>query len=477
MENLVSTVLDTIREYRMFRRGESVVVAVSGGPDSVCLLRVMDEASGEFSLQLTVAHLDHSTRNGESTEDALFVKSLAERMGLECHLETVDVARLKPAGVSFEVAARNFRYEFLTRVAKQTGSDKVALGHTANDQAETILMRLISGTGRRGLAGIRPVTVLDDVTLVRPLIDLKRNEIMRFLESNNVAYRIDKTNLDPTCFRNKIRLELIPVLEKEYNPQVIDALLRSAAVLQEEEEYLSECAREIAGRAVLRQNGSRIEMSRDAYVSASPVLRRRLIMDIAHRLSEKPPRLTSASIESADALCVSGRTGSRMLISDDVELSVEHDRLLAKKVLPHPATITAGQRFSVPLPGRVSLKMLGIEMETSIFERSQSVQELIAECRPQVQFFDAEKLRGALCVRTRLPGDRFHPLGLGGRKKLSDYFIDAKCPRDERQQAILLLSGNEIMWVVGGAVDERFKLTNSTRKVLEVRCAQVDQEA
>jgi tRNA(Ile)-lysidine synthase len=475
METLLSTVLDTIREYGMFLHGDSVVVAVSGGPDSVCLLHLLNELRGEFSLQLRVAHLDHSTRDGESTEDALFVESLAERMGLECHVETVDVARTKPPDVSFEAAARDFRYEFLTRVAKQTGFNKIALGHTANDQAETMLMRLISGTGRRGFAGIRPVRALDDVILVRPLIDVKRNEILSYLRSNSVPYRVDKTNLDPAYFRNKVRLELIPLLEKGYNPQVLDALLRSVAVLQGEEEYLSGCARELAARVVMRQNGSVIEMSRDAYASASPVLRRRLIMDIARRLSGKKPRLTGAAIEAADALCVSGRTGSRMFISDDVEISVERDRILAKKVLPHPTEASPGRTFSVPLPGRVSLEMFGIELETSLFDRSQSVEELIADCGPQIQFFDVEKLSGDLYVRTRLPGDWFYPLGLGGKKKLSDYFIDTKRPRDEREETALLLSGEDIIWVIGGAVDDRFKLTDATRKVLKVQCEQVDQ--
>ncbi len=475
METLRSTVLDTIREHAMFRHGDSVVVAVSGGPDSVCLLHLLNELRDEFSLHLRVAHLDHSTRNGESTEDALFVESLAKRMDLECHVETVDVARMKPPGGSFEAAARDLRYEFLARVANQTGSSKIALGHTANDQAETMLMRLISGTGRRGLAGIRPVRDLDDITCVRPLIDVKRNEILSYLESNNVPYRIDKTNLDPAYFRNKVRLELIPLLEKAYNPQVLDALLRSATVLQEEEQYLSGLARELAEQAVMRQNGSVIELSRDVYVSANLVLRRRLIMDVAQRLSEKTLRLTAASIEAADALCVSGQTGNRVCISDDVEISVERDRILAKKVLPHPATVSPGQTFSVPLPGRVSLETFGIEIETSVFERSQSIEELIAECGPQLQFFDAEKLGGDLYVRTRLPGDRFYPLGLGGKKKLSDYFIDTKRPRYERAETPLLLSGEDIMWVVGGAVDDRFKLTDDTRKVLKVQCAQVDQ--
>jgi len=460
----------------MLRHGDPVVVAVSGGPDSVCLLHVLNELQREFSLQLSVAHLDHSTRDGESAEDALFVESLANGMGLQCYVETVDVARTKPPGGSFEAAARDLRYEFLIRVAKHTGSTKVALGHTANDQAETMLMRLISGTGRRGLAGIRPVRDLDDVTLIRPLIDVKRNEILSYLRSNNVPYRTDKTNLDPAYFRNKVRLELIPLLQQEYNPQVLDALLRSATVLQEEEQYLSELARELAARAVMRQNGSVTEMSRDVYVSASPVLRRRLIMDIARKLSGKTPRLTGASIEAADALYVSGRTGSRMFISDDVQISVKQETLFAKKVSPpHPATVTAGQMFPVPLPGCVSLEMLGIEIETSLFERSGSVEELIAACGAQLQLFDAEKLGGDLYVRTRLPGDYLYPLGLGGKKKLSDYFIDKKRPRDEREQTVLLLSGEDIMWVVGGAVDERFKLTDSTRKVLKVQCAQVDQ--
>jgi len=477
MQDVPSVVLDTIRGYGMFEPGESVLVAVSGGPDSVCLLRVLRELSGELRLQLTVAHLDHSTRNGESREDANFVRSLAERSGLECCIETVDVARLKPPGDSFEAAARRCRYEFFARVAGRTGSTKVALGHTANDQAETMLMRLISGAGRRGLAAIKPVRALGDVMLVRPLIHVRRNEILRYLESNNVEFRMDRTNLDTGYLRNKIRLELIPTLEREYNPRVVDALLQAASLLQEEEDYLSGRARDLAAEAIVCENASTIAVSRAAYSSASPVLRRRLVLDIVNRLSEKAPRITSASIEAADALCVSGRTGSEMRICDDVALLVEYGRILARKVSADASRGAGGYSFAVPLPGRISIDALGVELETAVFPRSQSVDDLVARCGTDKQYFDADRVRGDLSVRTRLPGDYFYPLGLGGRKKLSDYFIDAKYPRGNREEAILLLSGEDIMWVVGGSVDERFKLTNATRKVLEVRCARVDQAA
>jgi len=475
MDDLIATVLNTIKRYDMFESGDSVVVGVSGGPDSVCLLRILDDLSARLSIRLVVACLDHSTRDGESQRDADFVQRLADGMQLECHVNKVDVAALKPAGVSFEVAARDFRYEFLESVAKTTRSAKVAVGHTANDQAETVLMRLLSGTGLRGLAGIRPVRPLGDVILVRPLIDVKRSEIMDYLKSHNVSFRIDETNFDPGYLRNKLRLELIPTLEKEYNRNVVEALSRAASVLQEEESYLSERARETAAQVVQFETGDRLEMSRPAYGASSPVLRRRLIIDVTRRLSDKIPRLTLASIQSADALCVEGRTGSRVLICDDVELSVERDRVIVRKVSPDPSEPASGIVVDVPVPGRVAAAKLGIEVETAVLERTQAVQELIAKCGPTVQFFDADKVRGSLCVRTRLPGDRFYPLGLGGAKKLSHYFTDAKYPMDKRRQTVLLLSGEEIMWIIGGAVDERFRLTDDTRKVLEVRCAQIGQ--
>jgi len=475
MDDLTSTVIKTIERYGMFDSGDSVVLAVSGGPDSVCMLRVLHELATGLSLRLVVACLDHSTRNGESQRDAAFVQSLADSMQIECHVEKVEIGALKPPGVSFEAAARDARYEFLERVAKETRSTKVAVGHTANDQAETMLMRLLSGTGLRGLAGIRPVRPLGDVLLVRPLSDVKRSEIMGYLECHNASFRVDETNFDPSYVRNKIRLELIPTLEKQYNGNVVDALSRAARVLQEEEEYLSERARETASRVVSDENGSVIEMSRAAYSAASPPLRRRLIMDVAHKLSDSMPRLTLASINSADALCVEGRTGSRMSICHDVELTVERERLLVRKLSVDSSERRIDTVVSVPVPGCVAASAFGIEVETRIFERTQTVQELVARCGPAAQFFDAEKVRGDLSVRTKLPGDRFYPLGLGGAKKLGDYFTDAKYPRDKRRQTVLLLSGDDIMWIVGGAVDERFKLTDDTRRVLEVRCARIGQ--
>jgi tRNA(Ile)-lysidine synthase len=475
MDDLTATLLSTIKRYGMFESGDSVVCAVSGGPDSVCMLRVLDELSAGLSIRLVVACLDHSTRDGESQRDAAFVERFADSMGLECHVTKVDVAALKPPGVSFEVAAREFRYEFLERVAKATRSAKVAVGHTANDQAETMLMRILSGTGLRGLAGIRPVRPLGDVILVRPLIDVKRSAIMIYLESNNALFRIDETNSDPSYLRNKIRLELIPTLEKGYNRNVVDALSRAARVLQEEEEYLSERARETAAQVAQRETGDGLEMSRAAYAASSPVLRRRLIMDVARKLSDSVPRLTLASIESADALCVKGRTGTGMSICDDVQLIVEHDRVLFRKLSPDLSEPPIHAVVSVPVPGRVAAARFGIEVQTRIFERTRTVQELVAQCGPTMQFFDAEKVRGDLFLRTKLPGDRFYPLGLGGAKKLGDYFTDAKYPRDERRHTVLLLSGEDIMWVIGGAVDERFKLTDDTRDLLEVRCARIGQ--
>jgi tRNA(Ile)-lysidine synthase len=473
MDDLTRTVLNTIRQHEMFEPGDSVVVAVSGGPDSVCMLRVLDELSGALSLQLVVAHVDHVTRNGESHRDAAFVERLADSMGLECHIETIDVAGSKPPGVSFEIAARRARYEFLENLARNTRSSKIAVGHTANDQAETMLMRLMAGTGRRGIAGMRPVRPLGDVVVVRPLIDVKRTEIMGYLESRKITFQIDRTNLDRRYNRNKVRLDLIPTLEREYNPNVADALCRAARLLQEEEDYLSACARETAAQVVLHEDTSAIAMSRPAYSAASPVLRRRLLIDLVRKVSEATARPTLESIESADRLCVDGRTGSRMVVCKDVEVAVEADRLLVRKLRscysePRTASVT-----DVSLPGRAVVEELGVEVETILVQRTQSIEELIARCGPERQLFDADTVEGDLHIRAPLPGDSFYPLGLGGRKKLSDYFTDEKVPRDRRRRTALLLSGDDIMWVAGGAMDDRFKLTDATRTVLEVRCAPV----
>lgn len=439
----------------------------------MCMLRVLDELSSTLALRLVVGHVDHVTRDGESHRDAAFVEHLAGSMGLECHIETVDVAGCKPGGVSFEVAARRARYEVLASMARSTGSATVAVGHTVNDQAETMLMRLVAGTGRRGLAGMRPVRPLGDVKLVRPLIDVKRAEILRYLESCKVSFQIDRTNLDRRYTRNKIRLDLIPTLQKEYNPNVVDALCRAAKVLQEEEEYLSACARETAARVVVNEDASAIVMSRPAYAAVSAVLRRRLLIDLVRNVSEGTARPTMESIESADRLCMDGRAGSGTAICKEVEVAVEYDRLLVRKTRsgssePQPASVV-----EVPVPGCAVVQELGIEVETSLFQRTQSIEELVARCGPERQLFDADKAQGDLHIGTPLPGDHFYPLGLGGRKKLSDYFTDEKVPRDKRRRTALLLSGDDIMWVVGGAMDDRFKLTDATRTVLEVRCGSI----
>ncbi|OGW14579.1 MAG: tRNA lysidine(34) synthetase TilS, partial [Nitrospirae bacterium GWA2_42_11] len=220
-DNLLKKVRDTIACHNMLRYGDSVVVGVSGGPDSVCLLYILNELKEDYNLSLHIAHLHHGFRGSEADEDVRFVQSLSKSLGVPAHIDHIDVpSYIKKTKLSKQAGAREVRYRFFNRLADDIGADKIALGHTADDQAETFLMRLLKGSGLHGLTGISPVRD----RIIRPLIDISSDEIKGYLSERDIRYRIDSSNLSPVYLRNKIRLELIPYLAKEYNPNIMDTL-------------------------------------------------------------------------------------------------------------------------------------------------------------------------------------------------------------------------------------------------------------
>ena len=234
---LVKKVRETINCYNMLKTGDKVLVGVSGGPDSVCLLYVLKELRDEYSLSLHIAHLHHGIRGTEADEDVMFVQAIGDSIGIPVHIEYADIpSHAKIEHVSKQEAARDVRYKFFNTVTDKICADRVALGHTADDQVETFLMRILKGSGPHGLAGIPPVRD----RIIRPLIGVFREEINEYLSEYDIRYRIDSSNLSAVYLRNKIRLELIPYLAKDYNPNIMHTLIRSLNILRDENIFLDE---------------------------------------------------------------------------------------------------------------------------------------------------------------------------------------------------------------------------------------------
>lgn len=449
-DSLIERVQETMQAHRMAEPGDRILVAVSGGADSVCLLHSLRD----LGYEVEVAHLDHQTREGASAADASFVAELCEQLGVRLHAESRAVeAEAEASPLSFEEYARRVRYQFLTEVAEENGCPIIATGHHADDQAETVLMRVLRGTSPGGLAGIPAVRASGKTRIIRPLIDCTRAEIVAFLDGRGIAHRIDHSNTDTRYLRNRIRHELIPSLTSEYNPRLSDALTRLAEVQRAENELLDDAAADFLNRCF---EAGRI--NRGAFARGMVACQRRAIVAIAWRYGVECP---FDRVETARAFVMDGPVGRAFDLGGGVSLRNAHDRTDIVK----GSRETDPREIALVCPGET--KAFGSVYRVRILERMPE-EPLAQYCTPARQVFDAAALGDALTVRFRRPGDRFSPMGMGGTKKVKDYFVDAGVPAMDRDRIPLLLSAGRIAWVVGYAIGADFAVTKHSERLTEV---------
>jgi tRNA(Ile)-lysidine synthase len=460
----VFKIRDTIRKHRMLAPGDRVLVAVSGGPDSVCLLNVLDALSRELEISLHIAYLDHMLRGAESARDARFVADTAEKLRLPATVEAIDVAAYCwERGLSVQAGAREARYAFLARVAAGVGASRIATAHTADDQAETLLLRLLRGAGLSGLSGIPPVR--DNI--IRPLIAVTKAEVFEYLRSTGIEFVSDPSNANPVYARNRIRMELIPLL-KQFNPRIVETLAAEAALLRDEDEA-AEGWLAAQADSVVTQEGDRVVLVRGKFNALSKALQRRLLRKAAESAAGGPVEFSFVQAEEILSFLSLAQTGRRMDVPGGLAIEREYERFVITAAGESP-----GFGCKLLVPGRTEIPEAGILVETAILEPDQAVPPHRTKAVPeennfwQAQF-DYDKINAPLEVRTRRSGDWFCPSGMGGKsKKLHDFFIDAKVPRHRRQRVPLLATPNAILWVVGFRLDERFRPGADTKKVLTV---------
>jgi tRNA(Ile)-lysidine synthase len=470
----------TLARHDMVHPGDRVLVAVSGGPDSTALLTLFRRAARRLDVGLHVAHLDHGWRGRGSARDAEFVRRLALRMGLPV---TIGHAgdRTAPAAVrrqsSREAIGRALRMRFLTETAAAVGAARVALGHTLDDQAESLLMRLLRGSGTRGLAGTYPVV---DGLFIRPLLGVRRTDVVRYLKSRKQAYRVDPTNRDTTLTRNRVRRRLIPLLEREFNPAVAEVLARSAGLLRDEEAWMDELAKAaFRGAATIEPDG--VSLAAPALLAMPKALLRRVLrrgveaarghlLGLDFRHVEEMERLLSrpglASIDLPGGLRVVQRPGALRLESVATGGGAVRPAGVraASRLRPADDDAAAGGCYEAlcPIPGSVDLPGLGLALRARVVAPADPA----AAPGPDRACLDADLLPGPLLVRPRRPGDRFVPLGGPGTRKVKSFLIDRKVPVAERGRIPLVLENGRVAWIVGHRIDDRFRVTPATRRIL-----------
>jgi len=456
---------DTIARHGMIRPGDRVLAAVSGGPDSTALLALLCDAAADMKIGIHVAHLDHGWRGRESERDAEFVRRLAMRHKVPVTVghavpdtwkaERADGARRRQS--SLEARARVVRRRFLRETATATGATRIALGHTRDDQAESLLLRLLRGSGRLGLAGIYPVV---DGLYIRPLLDIRRRDILAYLRRRRQPYRVDSTNRNLDLTRNRIRRRLIPRLAKDYNPEVVEALAGAADLLRDEEAYLAEIA-EASYTRLARTASEGVTFRLADLRELPPALLRRVVRLACAKTRGRLHGITSRHV--GQVLEVLFRPGGAATdLPDGLRVVARSGELCFRSGSGEAATGEAPREALCPIPGEVSLPGFGLRLRARILERRKAS----PSPGPGRACLDADLLTGPLLIRPRRPGDRFAPLGGPGSRKIKSFLIDRKVPVDERGQIPLVLAGDRIAWVVGHQIDDRFKVTPLTRRIL-----------
>lgn len=457
---LISKVRNTIEKYRLLEEGDRVVVAVSGGPDSVFLLHVLNELRKGLNLTLIVAHMDHGIRGVESKRDCRFVRDLAGQLGLPFESRSVDVLALaKVKKSSTQQAARDVRYGFFMDTLKKFDAQKVALGHNADDHAETVLMRLIRGAGLKGLCGIPPIR---DGIFIRPLIEIERSEIEGFLRENGIEFVIDSSNEEDVYLRNKIRNTLMPVLMKEYNPRIVRSLIHTSEILRKENEFLDKVALNLLFKTRVSGDDQSVTLDISRLQESGESMQIRVLRKAIESFSGDLGRISFKHLESTMRM-LSNKGGNKSLnLPRGIFIEKRYDRLIVRReTKERPFHYSFSQ-----IPHRVRLEGIGKEVE---FRVIQPGEDFKLNVHPNVAFMDSGRIRFPIVIRNVREGDRFQPMGLKGTKKVKDFFIDSKIPRSIRKQVPLLVFDDLIAWIMGLRIDHRVMVTECTREILEVR--------
>jgi tRNA(Ile)-lysidine synthase len=435
-----------IQHHDLIRRGDLVLVGVSGGPDSVCLLRVLLEIIGGYGGRLHIIHLDHGLRGEDSAADARFVESLAGDLDIPCTVEHRPVEDLTSPGMSPQERAREVRMGFFAEAREKLGAASVALGHTADDQAETVLMRLIAAGGPGSLAGIRP---RGPGGIIHPILEVSRVEVLAYLEELGQEYRTDATNLEEKYLRNRIRRRVIPPI-LELNPSLTKRVSSLCELLRDDEDYLAAQAAE-----ALTEVSKGLSLDLEMIRRLPPALLRRVIV-LAAREAGVPVKDFSAG-HVRDVMNLLPGPPRSIDLPGGYLAEKTYDRLTFER---GPIDKAPEMVREVALPGETRVPELGVVI--TITEAGPEEDEN-GEDRATA-LVDADRISGRLVVRNRRPGDRFRPVGLGHRQKLKDFFINLKIDRRSRDLVPVLADEEKIVWVGGMRLDERVRVTSGTRR-------------
>lgn len=469
---ILNKVRDWIVSHGLIQNSNHILAACSGGADSLVLVDLLFRLQAEMQFSVSVAHFNHQLRGEESHKDAEYVADFCQQRKLPFFIGQADVAaERKKRGGSIEAVARELRYDYLGQLAARVGADCIMTGHHLDDQAETVLLNLLRGSGGKGLGAVK----VSRGMVVRPLLCLNRQEIEEYCNQRKIMPRYDQSNSDVEYMRNRIRHELIPFLQRRFNPSVVQTLCRTADVLQAEHQFLRDYTLEKMDE-LITQTIEGFCFSKKDFLLLATAVQRELLRGILEKLRGESQGISFIHVEKIRGLVSAERGSKQLRLPGRIRTRKVYDQIYLEKV---PAELCKAVDTAVygldgytntvlECPGKTVLPGFGIEVVSSI--RDDPFSARLGLSKNQA-VFDLEKLTGTLSARRRLPGDVFRPLGARGHRKLKNLLIDLKVPREQREKIPIISDEEGILWVAGLRRTERAKLSENTRRclVLEIR--------
>ena len=461
---LLDHVKRTIDRCRLLEKGDRLIVGVSAGMDSMVLLHLLNAYRQEFKLSLIVAHVNHGLRPKESEKEAELVQKESERLGLPFEYGQFDVKGFQRiGGLSLQDAARRIRFHFFKDLLLKYHAQKIALGHHADDQVETVLLRLIRGSGLKGLKGMLPIR---EGRVIRPLLEVWKEEVECFAREMGIPHLLDSSNTKENYLRNRLRLTLIPLIEKEYQPKFKKIILKTSTILREENDYLEKEAKEVFQKIVHEGKGA-LSFKFSEYQSLHKAIQWRVVQKILEKIYSG--EIFMEEEEWFDVTSIYKRLDQP---APSFLLELPHGLCFEKRydmVSLGKGRVEPISPFEIELivPGRTFIQEIKREVVIEETIRNDNIKKFYR--LPDMALLDYQSLQFPLRIRNFRPGDRFQPLGVKGTQKLKKFFIDHKIPKFERPRIPLLISGEMVTWVIGYRIDERVKVTEKTQKVLKVK--------
>ncbi|MBF0451702.1 MAG: tRNA lysidine(34) synthetase TilS [Candidatus Magnetomorum sp.] len=481
-----------LNDFNLIQPTMSLLCAVSGGPDSICLLAVCEHFSKKYDFKLAVAHVHHGLRGTHADRDAVFVERLAQQAKLPFHMERADViAFQKKYKLCLEEAARELRYNALTNICKKYDYQAIAIGHHADDTAEQLLMNLLRGTGPQGLSGIVPKrnlvsgrcygTPSESVQIIRPLILVYRKDIMTFLSEIHQSYVLDESNQDIRFLRNRVRHELIPVLQT-YNPNITLALNRLADIQRTNSHWLKTITDALLHKILIKMDAQQMLLNMLPLVDQHQAVIRNLFRRAIQRIKGDLRRITHDHILVLSEWVRTPEKSRHMHLPDNICVHFFDEKI---RIFQHSGVfnpyVAPKFCYCIEKPGKINIPecnmvlQLDLQSENLVNTKINFTHSDFSVSRSHV-YLDADKVRFPMMVRNIETGDRFQPSGMNGHQKLKKFFINQKVPRSKRSQAAVLVSQNKIVWVIGYRIAQPAMITVTTQKLLECKYTHLTDE-